>query len=128
MYLIEHKYLPKHLNNIIIPNKSHILNKINEYIKNNTMNILLIGSHYTLKNNIITLLVQEYYNVYNIHNYSQYILNIDVFNDINLTNEINDIKTFCKTIKNHKKFIIINNFDIISESNQQYIKTLLDSN
>ena len=77
MYLIEHKYLPKHLNNIIIPNKRNILDQINKHITQNKMNILLIGSHYTLKNNIITLIVQEYYNLHNIHNYSRYILNID---------------------------------------------------
>ena len=59
--------------------------------------------------------------------YSQYILNVDCFNDINLSNETNDIKTFCKTIKNYKKFIIIDNFDIINENNQQYIKMLIDS-
>ena len=128
MELIEHTYLPTKLNDIILPNKNKIIEEIHSYIKQNKMNLLIIGNHNTLKNNIIQLIVKEYYLYYKISNYSQYILNVDCFNDINLTNETNDIKTFCKTIKNYKKFIIIDNFDIINETNQQYIKLLMDNN
>jgi len=127
MYLIEHKYLPKTLNEIIIPNKNDILTEINNHIKNNKMNLLIIGSYITLKTKMIELIVMEYYTINKIHNYTDSILNIDCFNDINLSNEINDLKTFCKTIKPHKKFVIIDNFDIITEANQQYIKLLIDN-
>ena len=128
MNLIEYKYLPKKLNDIIIPNKEEIIKTVSNQIKIKNLNLLIIGSHYTLKSNLITLIVNEYYNNLNVYNYNDYILNIDCFNDINLSNEINDIKTFCKTIKNYKKFLIIDNFDIITESNQQYIKHLIDNN
>jgi hypothetical protein len=128
MNLIEYKYLPKKLNDIIIPNKKEIINTIYSQIKLKNLNLLIIGSHYTLKSNLITLIVKEYFNTLNVYNYNEYILNIDCFNDINLSNEINDIKTFCKTIKNYKKFLIIDNFDIITETNQQYIKYLIDNN
>jgi hypothetical protein len=128
MELIEHKYLPQKLNDIILPNKGMIIEEINTRIKTNKMNLLIIGNHNSLKNTIIQLIVKEYYNYYKINDYSQYILNVDCFNDINLSNETNDIKTFCKTIKNYKKFIIIDNFDIINENNQQYIKMLIDNN
>jgi hypothetical protein len=128
MNLIEYKYLPKKLNDIIIPNKEEIIKTVYSQIKLKNLNLLIIGSHYTLKSNLITLIVNEYYNNLNIYNYNEYILNIDCFNDINLSNEINDIKTFCKTIKNYKKFLIIDNFDIITETNQQYIKHLIDNN
>jgi hypothetical protein len=128
MNLIEYKYLPKKLNDIIIPNKKEIINTVYSQIKLKNLNLLIIGSHYTLKSNLITLIVNEYYNNLNVYNYTDYVLNIDCFNDINLSNEINDIKTFCKTIKNYKKFLIIDNFDIITETNQQYIKHLIDNN
>jgi hypothetical protein len=127
MKLIENKYLPKKLNEIFIPNKDEIIQKINDQIKVNRLNLLIIGSHYTLKSNLINLIVNEYYTKLNIHNYVDYVLNIDCFNDINLSNDINDIKTFCKTVKIHKKFLIIDNFEIITETNQQYIKILMDS-
>jgi hypothetical protein len=125
MKLIENKYLPKKLNEIFIPNKDEIIKKINDQI--NRLNLLIIGSHYTLKSNLINLIVDEYYTKIHIHNYADYVLNIDCFNDINLSNDINDIKTFCKTVKPHKKFLIIDNFEIITETNQQYIKILIDS-
>jgi len=125
MYLIEHKYLPKTLDEIIIPNKTELLHEIKTHIANNKMNLLIIGN--TLKIKLIELIVKEYYKKYNNYNYSEYILNIDCFNDINLSNEINELKTFCKTIKPYKKFVIIDNFEIITESNQQYIKTIIDN-
>ena len=53
MKLIENKYLPKKLNEIFIPNKDEIIQKINDQIKVNRINLLIIGSHYTLKSNLI---------------------------------------------------------------------------
>jgi len=127
MYLIEHKYLPKTLDEMIIPNKIQLLNEIKVHITNNKMNLLIIGNYTTLKIKFIELIVKEYYKTYNNYNYSDYILNIDCFNDINLSNEINELKTFCKTIKPYKKFVIIDNFEIITETNQQYIKSIIDN-
>jgi hypothetical protein len=127
MYLIEHKYLPNTLDEMIIPNKAQLLNEIKGHITNNKMNLLIIGNYTTLKIKFIELIVKEYYKTYNNYNYSDYILNIDCFNDINLSNEINELKTFCKTIKPYKKFVIIDNFEIITETNQQYIKSIIDN-
>ena len=127
MNLIEYKYLPKKLNDIIIPNKEEIIKTVYNQIKIKNLNLLIIGSHYTLKSNLITLIVNEYYNNLNVYNYNDYILNIDCFNDINLSNTNNDIKTFCKSNTTHKKFLIIDNFDIINEGNQQYLKILIDT-
>jgi hypothetical protein len=127
MYLIEHKYLPKSLDDIIIPNKTEILNQVKTHILNNKMNLLIIGNYTTLKIKLIELIVKQYYTTHNNFNYTDYVLNIDCFNDINLSNEINELKTFCKTIKPYKKFVIIDNFEIITESNQQYIKSIIDT-
>jgi len=128
MYLIEHKYLPNKLDDVIIPKKEEVLKQLKQHITTNKMNLLIIGNYNTIKCKLIELIVKEYYTFYNNYNYSDYILNLDCFNDINLSNEINDLKTFCKTIKPYKKFVIIDNFEIITESNQQYIKTLIDNN
>ena len=54
MNLIEHKYMPTKINDIIITNKNEILQKINNYTKNNQLNLLIISSHYTLKNILST--------------------------------------------------------------------------
>lgn len=127
MSLIEHKYIPSDLNHLIIPKKTEMLRDINLHIENNDMNLLLIGSHITFKSIAIPLIIKEYYKRRHVHNYAQYILNIDCFNDINFSGTNNEIKVFCKMITRVHKFLIIENFDIINEPNQQYLKILIDT-
>jgi DNA polymerase III delta prime subunit len=127
MDLIEHKYLPHHLNDIITPNKDAIIEQINNHIATHNMNLLLIGSPYTFKSNTLHLIIKEYYNKVGVDSYSSFILSLDCFNDINFSNLNNDVNTFCKTNSFHKKFLIIDNFDIISEGNQQYLKILMEN-
>lgn len=127
MDLIEHRYLPHNLNEIITPNKEAIIEQINYHIANNNMNLLLIGSPYTFKSNTLHLIIKEYYKKEGIESYNSFILSLDCFNDINFSNLNNDVNTFCKTNSFHKKFLIIDNFDIISEGNQQYLKILMET-
>lgn len=127
MELIEHKYLPQDLSDLITPNKKYILQQINEHISNQSMNLLLIGSTITFKSRAIHLIVKEYYKREGVHAYGSLILTLDCFNDINFSNTNNDIKTFCKSNTTNKKFLIIDNFDIINEGNQQYLKILMDT-
>ena len=127
MALIEHKYIPTELNKLILPKKTEMLHDIHLHIENNDMNLLLIGSHITFKSIAIPLIIKEYYKRQHVHNYSQYILNIDCFNDINFSGTNNEIKVFCKMITHVHKFLIVENFDIINEPNQQYLKILMDT-
>ena len=127
MELIEHKYLPQDLTELITPNKEYIIQQINEHILKQSMNLLLIGSNITFKSRAIHLIVKEYYKKEGVHAYGSLILSLDCFNDINFSNTNNDIKTFCKSNTSHKKFLIIDNFDIINEGNQQYLKILMDT-
>ena len=118
--------LPTKLSDVIMQNKSEILALLNTYMETN-MNLLFIGSNNTFKSRIITLLVEEYYNKKNINNYKHLVMNIDCFMDITFSNSINEIKTFCKTNTIHPKIVVIDNFDIINESNQQYLKKWMDN-
>ena len=124
---MEYTYLPTKLKDVIMPNKEEMLLKLNAHIEDNKMNLLFIGSNNTFKSRIIYLLVEEYYKKNLIHNYKNLVMNIDCFMDITFSNSINEIKTFCKTTTSHKKMIIIDNFDIINESNQQYLKIWMDN-
>jgi DNA polymerase III delta prime subunit len=110
-------------------NKDEILSLLNKYIDENKMNLLFIGSNNTFKSKIITLLVDEYYTKKKIYNHKDngLVMNIDCFMDITFSNSINEIKTFCKTNTIQPKIIIIDNFDIINESNQQYLKKWMDT-
>uniref|UniRef100_A0A6C0ESA1 Replication factor C C-terminal domain-containing protein n=1 Tax=viral metagenome TaxID=1070528 RepID=A0A6C0ESA1_9ZZZZ len=123
---MEYLYLPTKLKDIIMPNKDEILKKLLYHIDTENMNLLFIGSNNTFKTVIIELLAEEYYKRKGIHN-KNLIMNIDCFMDITFSSTINEIKTFCKTTTHNKKMIIINNFDIINESNQQYLKIWMDN-
>lgn len=123
---MEYLYLPTKLKDIIMPNKTEILKTLSMHIDTENMNLLFIGSNNTFKTVIIDLLAEEYYKKKGIHN-KNLIMTIDCFMDITFSNTINEIKTFCKTTTHHKKMVIINNFDIISESNQQYLKIWMDN-
>ena len=118
--------LPTKLSDVIMQNKNEILALLDQYTNNN-MNLLFIGSNNTFKSRIITLLVEDYYSKKNIHSYKDLVINIDCFMDITFSNSINEIKTFCKTNTHHPKIVVIDNFDIINESNQQYLKKWMDT-
>ena len=118
--------LPTKLSDVIMQNKTEILALLDHYIDNN-MNLLFIGSNNTFKSRIITLLVEEFYNKKKINVYKHLVMNIDCFMDITFSNSINEIKTFCKTNTIQPKIVVIDNFDIINESNQQYLKKWMDN-
>ena len=118
--------LPTKLSDVIMQNKDEILALIDHYIENN-MNLLFIGSNNTFKSRIITLLVEEFYSKKKINVYKHLVMNIDCFMDITFSNSINEIKTFCKTNTIQPKIVVIDNFDIINESNQQYLKKWMDN-
>ncbi len=126
MKLIEEIYTPKTLDEIITPKYEELLGQIREHINSDRMNLLCIGSTNTYKLIAMQLMLKEYYSLLKIQNYNEYVLVIDSFTDITFSNTINELKTFCKSTATYKKYVFIDNFDIINESNQQYFKTLID--
>ena len=119
-------HLPTKLSDVIMQNKVEILALLDHYMENG-MNLLFIGSNNTFKSRIITLLVEEFYKKKKINVFKHLVMNIDCFMDITFSNSINEIKTFCKTNTVHPKIVVIDNFDIINESNQQYLKKWMDT-
>ena len=95
MDLIEHKYIPNHLKDIITPNKEAIIDQIHNHIASKNMNLLLIGSPYTFKTITLHLIIKEYYKREGVEAYSSFILSLDFFNDINFANLNNDVNSFC---------------------------------
>lgn len=123
MNLVEYK--PAQLKDIIIQNKEPILEKINECIHNNHMNMLLYG---VVPKNIIYLIINEYYMyTYNIIP-KKSILEVDCFSDLNLSAANNDIIIFSKSQHSYKKFVIIYNLEHIAENIQVYFKNIMNAN
>ena len=123
MNLVEYK--PTQLKDIIIQNKEPILEKINECIHKNHMNMLLYG---VVPKNIIYLIINDYYMyTYNIIP-KKSILEVDCFSDLNLSALNNDIIIFSKSQHSYKKFVIIYNLEHIAENIQVYFKNIMNAN
>ena len=123
MSLIEDKYTPKKLSELLSPNSKELINILMNHVKTENMNILFIGSIYTFKTQAMKLVLNEYYG----ETHKEYVLIIDCFTDINFSGNINELKTFCKSNSKIKKCVFIDNFDIINDANQQYFKKIMDN-
>jgi len=123
---MEEIYIPKKIEDIIVPNPEEFITNIRESIEKNK-NVLFIGSISTFKIHAMKLYIKEFYARKNCEHYNEFVLTIDPFKEIVFCNEINELKTFCKTSTLYPKCVFIDNFDIINETNQQYFKNLMES-
>lgn len=122
MNLVELK--PKLIHEYIFENKESILEKINYCIKNDKMNLLMIGC---IPKFFIETLIQEYYRFkYNLEDYKDYVLINNHYSDTNISSENNEIVLFSKKKIQYKKIIVIYNLDDINENIQCYFKNIMN--
>jgi hypothetical protein len=121
MKLIEEKYTPQHLEDIVSPKSKDLLSQLS-HLLDEQKNILFIGSNNTYKAVAMRLALREYYG----GNETDSVLFIDTFKDLSFyNNENNELRTFCRC-STKKKCVFIENFDIIHENNQKYLKEIMD--
>lgn len=119
---MEEKYGPRTLEEIISPKSKEILSQLSSLLKDQK-NILFIGSNNTYKSVAMKLAVEEYYQG---KESKDSVLVIDTFKDLSFyNNEHNELRNFCRC-STKKKCVMIENFDIIHENNQQYLKEIMD--
>ncbi len=120
-----YKYSPHSLNDFEIT--TDIIDLIKSLIKMNNLNILFIGDCGSGKTSLINAIMKEYYNDDSvIHENVLYINNLK---DQGIHYYRNEVKTFCQTasvIKNKKKFIVLDDIDIINEQSQQVFRNCID--
>jgi len=120
---MEEKYSPKTLEEIISPKSKELLSQLSSLLKTQK-NILFIGSNNTFKSIAMKLALEEYYGGGG--NPQDSVLVIDTFKDLSFyNNEHNELRNFCRC-STKKKCVLIENFDIIHENNQQYLKEIMD--
>ena len=127
---VQEKYKPRSLDDIIISNNS-VLNTIKTDIsKNNKINYIIFGNNDHCKSLITELTINDYYmknsSSVNIGDKYKYIYQYNCFIDINWSDPTNEINIFCRNRAMYKKFIIFDNCDNITFSQQQFIKTMMD--
>ena len=119
------KYYPKVIDDFYLDNKIKELLKV--FIKMDNLNLLLVGNQGSGKSSIINTIINEYYSDNSNSEYN--VLHINNLKEQGITYYRNEVKIFCQTkssILNKKKFIIIDDLDLINEQSQQVFRNCLD--
>lgn len=119
------KYQPKYYNEFQIDKDYKDL--LNLLIKIDSLNILLIGNPGSGKTSLLEATVREYYNLDKLP--VNNILYINNLKDQGIQYYRNEVKTFCQTpssVLGKKKFIILDDIDVINEQSQQVFRNCID--
>lgn len=101
---------------------------IQTLIDSDDVNVVFIGSAESGKTTMLSNTIREYYGPD--QPYSSNVLHVHSLNDQGTNFCRNDLRNFCQvksTIKGKKKLVRIENIDLISETNQNIYRSLLDA-
>jgi DNA polymerase III delta prime subunit len=109
--------------------KNDIIDMLKSLIIIDDVNILLIGGIASGKTSLLNALIREYY--FNIppKEYEQNILYINSLKEQGINYYRTDVKIFCQTCSNYKgkkKFVILDDIDLINEQSQQVFRNCID--
>uniref|UniRef100_A0A6C0EQR0 ATPase AAA-type core domain-containing protein n=1 Tax=viral metagenome TaxID=1070528 RepID=A0A6C0EQR0_9ZZZZ len=106
-----------------------IIKMLKILISMNQLNILLIGDIASGKSSLLNSVIREYYKGYEKNIYNENLLYINSLKEQGINYYRTDVKTFCQTssnIKNKKKFVILDDIDLINEQSQQVFRNCID--
>ena len=121
------KYTPKIINDLEINGSIKIL--LETFIKMDNLNLLFIGDSGSGKTTLINVLINEYYKGIPENLKNNNILIINSLKEQGISYYRSEVKTFCQTtsrIPNKKKFLILDDIDIINEQSQQVFRNCID--
>ncbi len=125
--LFVNKYQPLLFNDFGIDDE--IIKILKTLITMDNLNILLIGDIASGKTSLLNSLIREYYIGHNPKEYEDNIMYINNLKEQGINYYRNDVKTFCQTcsvIKGKKKFIVLDDIDLINEQSQQVFRNCID--
>ena len=125
--LFIHKYQPVFFKDFG-PN-NEITNMLKSLITIDDVNILLIGGMASGKTSLLNALIREYYSNISPKDYEQNILYINTLKEQGINYYRTDVKIFCQTcsnIKGKKKFVVLDDIDLINEQSQQVFRNCID--
>lgn len=106
-----------------------IVNTIKTLIKIDDLNILLIGNMSSGKTCLLNALIREYYEGFSPKDYGENVLYINSLKEQGINYYRTDVKIFCQTrsnIKGKKKFVVLDDIDLINEQSQQVFRNCID--
>jgi DNA polymerase III delta prime subunit len=128
--LFLNKYQPRYFDDF--ETDSEMVDILNTLININNLNILFIGDIGCGKTAFLNAVIREYYKTTSILDPSLYednILHINSLKEQGINYYRNDVKTFCQTcssVKGKKKFIVLDDIDLINEQSQQVFRNCID--
>jgi DNA polymerase III delta prime subunit len=125
--LFVNKYQPLIFNDFGIDEE--IIKILKTLILMDNLNILLIGDVASGKTSLLNSLIREYYIGHNPKEYEDNIMYINNLKEQGINYYRNDVKTFCQTcsaIKGKKKFVVLDDIDLINEQSQQVFRNCID--
>ncbi len=125
--LFVNKYMPMFFSDFGVDNE--IIKFLQTLILMENLNILLIGDIASGKTSLLNSLIKEYYTGYKPKEYEENIMYINNLKEQGINYYRNDVKTFCQTcsvIKVKKKFVVLDDIDLINEQSQQVFRNCID--
>jgi DNA polymerase III delta prime subunit len=125
--LFVHKYQPLLFKDF--SNEPEVIKMLQTLILINNLNILLIGDMASGKTSLLNSIIREYYTGHTPKDYEENVLYINSLKEQGINYYRTDVKTFCQTcsnIKNKKKFVILDDIDLINEQSQQVFRNCID--
>jgi len=122
--LFIHKFQPIHLDDFGMDADMHTF--IKTLIQMNNLNVLLIGNMASGKTSLLNAIIREYYGG---KLYPENILYINSLKEQGINYYRSDVKTFCQTgstVKNKKRFVVLDDIDLINEQSQQVFRNCID--
>jgi len=119
------KYQPQKYDEFVI--EKDYIQLLRTLIDMDNLNILLIGDAGTGKTSLIEATIREYYGTDDIPKNN--VLYINSLQEQGISYYRNEVKTFCQTssgIHGKKKFIILDDIDIINDQSQQVFRNCID--
>lgn len=111
---------------LLIPQPEKFLQFYEKCVKNNNLNILIVGERETCKSTAIEYIITKFTERQKNHDKSQIVFRFNAFDEINLQNQNNNLTIFCQNNANSNKIVYIDKFDFLGESNQQQLKIYMD--
>jgi DNA polymerase III delta prime subunit len=125
--LFIHKFQPLYFKDF--GNDNYVIKMLKTLILLDNINILLIGDIASGKTSILNSLIREYYTGYTTKEYEENVLYINSLKEQGIHYYRTDVKTFCQTcssIKYKKKFVVLDDIDLINEQSQQVFRNCID--
>ena len=125
--LFIYKYQPFYFQDFEIDNE--LLEILKTLISMDNLNILFVGDIGCGKTSMLNSLIREYYLNIPSQKYEDNILHINSLKEQGINYYRNDVKTFCQTcssIKSKKKFVVLDDIDLINEQSQQVFRNCMD--